>query len=362
MKNRTAFFLIGLTTWLSCQRLEVEYPSYPKTPEGKELRHFLKGVRVVGLSVEKPTEEIWGSDIDASQAFIRIVPAKIFEAFSEDSYFKMIDLSKQPDLLNEMSLSLIGITENRAKFGELSGAEALLYINVAKPVSECSEELRPDYWAIGILVLQAAASANSKSKHGGRYRSHTPSPQRVQNSDPIMKMTGVRKITLPIEATLVRIDTGESKSVTISKASTIYNSPGAVSCPAMLDSLSQALTESIPELEARLSPKIATEKIRIFTEDEDPEVASYLEEGYLEIKGETPSFHRAKSAWEKADAKASGKCWAAKANLATYYFSRGDFEKASELYESAAKLNAKKEKYLRDLGKTAASAADSDGE
>ncbi|EPG73045.1 tetratricopeptide repeat protein [Leptospira fainei serovar Hurstbridge str. BUT 6] len=345
-------FLLGAILWLSCQRVSVEYPSFPQTKEGRELRHFLKGVRVVALAVESPSADVWGQDADISQAFIRIVPAKIFQAFSEDSYFKMVDLSKRTDIIDEASLSLTGITNGRSKLGELLGAEAILYISVGKPVYECSLEMRADYRAIGMLLLQAAANANSNKRRG-----HSPAPIR-QNNDPVMKPTGVRKLLLPIEATLVRVDTGESKKAVISKPTTIYNGAGATSCPAMLESLSQALTEVIPEMEVRLAPKLETKSIRIFTDDDDQEIASYLSEGYEEIKGDTPSFNRAKLAWEKADAKSAGKSWAAKANLATYYFSQGDFEKAAELYESAVKLGSNKKSYLKDLSKIASSAAE----
>ncbi|EQA38821.1 tetratricopeptide repeat protein [Leptospira inadai serovar Lyme str. 10] len=347
-------FLVGAILWLSCQRVSVEYPSFPQTKEGRELRHFLKGVRVVALAVEPPTADVWGQDSDVSQAFLRIVPAKIFQAFSEDSYFKMVDLSKRADIIDEASLSLTGITNGRAKLGELLGVEAILYISVAKPVYECSLEMRADYMAMGMLILQAAANANSNNRRGHR-RSSAPIRS---NNDPVLKPTGVRKLLLPIEATLVRVDTGESKKAVISKPSTIYNSVGATSCPALLESLSQALTEVIPEMEIKLSPKAETKNIRIFTDDDDPEIAFYLSEGYEEIKGDTPSFNRAKLAWEKADAKSAGKSWAAKANLATYYFSQGDFEKAAELYDSAIKLGSNKKGYLKDLSKIASSAAE----
>ncbi len=352
MKNHFLYFLLMVFLFSSCQGVRVEYPFFPSTPEGRELRKFLKGVRTVGLAVEPTKSEIWVEDYDVSRSFMAIVPAKIYEAFSEDSYFKMIDLSKRADIINEATLSLTGITQSRAKLGSLLGAEAILYITVSRPVSECSTELRMDYLALGVTILQAAASANSKNK---RHRSLAPATQTV---DPVMKPTGVRRLLLPIDASLVRVDTGETKKAVISKPAVVYNGAGDTSCPAMLESLSTALDELIPEIETRLSPKIKSENVSIFTEDEDPEIAGYLEEGYEEIKGDTPSFKRAKDAWEKADQKAKGKSWAAKANLATYYFSQGDFEQATEVYEQAAKLGGPKESYLMDLRKLTSSAAE----
>ncbi|MFB5652688.1 lipoprotein LipL41 [Leptospira wolffii] len=352
MNLRLLSFISILIFLGSCKGVRVEYPFYPPTPEGRDLRIFLKGVRNVGLAVEPAKADVWMEDYELSRSFMLMVPGKIYEAFAEDSYFKMIDLSKRADILNEATLSLTGIVQSRVKLGNLLGAEAILYVTVGRPVSECSIELKTDYLAMGMTILQAAAAANSKNR---RHRAIAPiSPAQ----DPVMKPTGVRRILLPIEASLVRVDSGETKKAVISRPSVVYNGVGDTSCPALLQSLSVALEEAIPDIEARLSPKIKTERVSIFTEEEDPEVSAFLEEGYEEIKGETPSFNRAKQAWEKADQKAKGKSWAAKANLATYYFSQGDFEKASDLYDQASKLNGPEKDYLNDLRRISSAAAE----
>ncbi|TGK02762.1 lipoprotein LipL41 [Leptospira langatensis] len=353
MRRNLLYIFIACFIYASCRSVRVEYPYYPQTKEGRELRVFLKGVRNVGLAVEPPKSDVWMEDYDVSRSFLAVVPEKIFEAFSNDSYFKLIDLSKRADILNEQTFSLTGITQNRIEMGKLLGAEAILYISVARPVSECTIEMRADYWAMGVQALQVAAAVNQNR----RYRSYGPvygAPQ----SQPVMRPTGVRRILLPIEASLVRVDTGEMKKAVITKPVVVDNGAGDTNCPAMLDSLSKALDETIPEIEARLSPRVKSENVSIFIKDEDPEIESYLTEGYEEIKGETPSFQRAKAAWEKADQKAKGKSWAAKANLATYYFSQGDFEKASELYDQAVKLGGPEESYLIDLRKLSSSAAE----
>ncbi|TGK06779.1 lipoprotein LipL41 [Leptospira semungkisensis] len=354
MRRNLLYVFIAGFIYTSCQSVRVEYPYFAQTKEGRELRIFLKGVRNVGLAVEPPKSDVWAEDYDVSRSFLAVVPDKIFEAFSNDSYFKLIDLSKRADVLNEQTFTLTGITQNRIQVGNLLGAEAILYISVARPASECTIEMRADYWAMGVQVLQVAAAANQSRRH----RSYGGGGYGGQQAQPVMRPTGVRRILLPIEASLVRVDTGETKKAVITKPVVVDSGAGDTNCSAMLESLSKALDETIPEIEARLSPRVKTESVSIFTKDEDPEIESFLTDGYEEIKGETPSFQRAKAAWEKADQKAKGKSWAAKANLATYYFSQGDFEKASELYDQAAKLGGPEESYLIDLRKLTASAAE----
>lgn len=111
------------------------------------------------------------------------------------------------------------------------------------------------------------------------------------------------------------------------------------------------MDEAAAYIKGRLSPIVKTERIKVFVKDEDEEVKELLQEGYEEIVGETPSFKKAKEAWEKADKKAKGQSWGAKANLATYYFSTGDFEKSIKLYEEAMKLKDADKSYLRELRK-----------
>lgn len=350
MRYRFLVPLFCLFMTLSCDGFEVVYPFYPRTPEGRELKRFLTGVQTVGLAVDPGRPETWKEDFAQVTPFLRIAPAKIFEAFSADSYFKVIDLSKRADIINEANLSLAGITQSRMNIGSLLGAEAILYVTINRPSSECSTELRPDYFAMGIAVLQIAAASRSKNK---RHRTAPSPPQ-----DPILKPTGVRRILLPIEASLVRVDTGETKMAVISKPFENYNGAGNTNCPSLMESLSEALEDAIPEIKSKLSPKMRTERLTLFVESDNAEVKNLLEEGYEELQGDTPSFRRAKIAWEKADQKAEGKSWAAKANLGTYYFSQGDFEKARELYEEAYRIGGPKKNYLNDLNRKAAYAAE----
>ncbi|EQA51828.1 tetratricopeptide repeat protein [Leptospira kmetyi serovar Malaysia str. Bejo-Iso9] len=266
------------------------------------------------------------------------MPAKVFEAFDKESYYKLIDLSKRADVLNEATLSLTGITKSRAKIGNLLGAEAILYIGYQKPYTECGSENKIDAVAAGLKVAGFAASiATGKEVNTG--------------NDPVSKPTGVRYMLIPLDATLIKVDTGEVKKAVVSNPAKIFNSVGNLSCPSVLDSFGQGLDEAAAYIKSRLSPLVKTEKIEIFVKDEDEEVKELLQEGYEEIQGETPSFKKAKEAWEKADKKAKGQSWGAKANLGTYYFSSGDFEKAIKLYEEAMKINGAKKTYLRELRK-----------
>lgn len=340
MRLTLVFLFCLLGVFVTCQSVTVEYPKYPATKEGRDLKQFLNGVKTVAFALEPLTSEIWTHE--SNRSFLLMVPGKIYESFSKDSYFKILDLKDRADVLESKDLSIEGIQKNRKKIGEILDVDAVLYVSVKQPESQCYVERKMDYLALGMAVLRAAAAGKDRDRQLSRAAASLV-------EDPIMKPTGVRKVYIPIEANLIRIDSGEMMKTTLSKPSIIYNGVGDVSCPSMLPSLATALDESISEIQRRLSPKIESEDISIFTEDENPEVEALLLEGYEEITGENPNFQRAKIAWEKADLKAKGKSWAAKANLATYYFSEGDYQKAVQFYDEAIRLGGPENDYLKEL-------------
>ncbi|PJZ48172.1 lipoprotein LipL41 [Leptospira saintgironsiae] len=340
MRFTLVFLFCLLATFITCQSVTVEYPMYPPTKEGRDLKQFLNGVKTVAFALEPMNSEIWSHE--SNRSFVLMVPAKIYESFSDDSYFKILDLKDRPDVLEQKDLSLEGIQKYRKKIGEILDADAVLYVSVKQPESQCYVEAKMDYLALGMAVLKVVAAGKDRNRQYSRAAASLV-------SDPIVKPTGVRKVYIPIEANLIRVDSGEMMKTILSKPSIIYNGVGDISCPSMLPSLSTALDESISEIQRRLSPKVESEDISIFTEDENPEVEALLLEGYEEITGENPNFHRAKISWEKADLKAKGKSWAAKANLATYYFSEGDYQKAIQFYDEAIRLGGPEDDYLKEL-------------
>ncbi|XDD49789.1 lipoprotein LipL41 [Leptospira sp. WS92.C1] len=318
--------------------VDVEYPVFPKDKDGRALQKFLGTIRNVGLAVEPPKKSLWESIFGSGSSFIDQMPSKVFEAFDKESYYKLTDLSKRADILNEGTLSLTGITNSRAKIGKLIGAEAILYIGYQKPFTECSTENKIDVAAAGMKVAGFAASmATGRSVNTG--------------NEPVSKPTGVRMMLIPLDATLIKVETGEVKKAVVSNPAKIFNSVGNLACPSVLDSFGQGLDEAATYIKNRLSPLVKTERIEVFTKDENEEVKALLQEGYEEITGETPSFKKAKEAWEKADKKAGGKSWGAKANLGTYYFSNGDFEQSIKLYEEAMGLPGSNKSYIRELRK-----------
>lgn len=340
MRLTSVLLFCLLAFFITCQSVTVEYPMYPSTKEGRDLKQFLNGVKTVAFSLEPMNSEIWIHE--SNRSFVLLVPRKLYESISKDSYFKVLDLKDRPDVLEEKDLSIEGIQKNRKKIGEFLDVDAVLYVSVREPESQCYVETKMDYLALGMAVLRVAAAGKDRDRQLSRAAASLV-------EDPIIKPTGVRKVYIPIEANLIRIDSGEMMKTVISKPSIIYNGVGDVSCPSILPSLSTALDESISEIQRKLSPRVESEDISIFTEDENPEVEALLLEGYEEITGENPNFQRAKIAWEKADQKAKGKSWAAKANLATYYFSEGDYQKAIQFYDEAIRLGGPEDDYLKEL-------------
>ncbi|TGK39836.1 lipoprotein LipL41 [Leptospira andrefontaineae] len=339
MRLTLVFLFCLLATFITCQSVTIEYPMYPPTKEGRDLKQFLNGVKTIAFVLEPMNSEIW--NYESNRSFVLMVPGKIYENLSQDSFFKILDLKDRVDVIEEKDLTLEGIQKNRKKIEKILDADVVLYVSVKQPESQCYVETKMDYIALGMAVLRVAAGAKNSEDRARIVAA-------IAN-DPIMKPTGVRKVYIPLEANLIRTDSGEMMKTILSKPSIIYNGVGDVSCPSMLPSLSTALDESISEIQRRLSPKAESEDISIFTEDENPEVEALLLEGYEEITGENPNFQRAKSAWEKADLKAKGKSWAAKANLATYYFSEGDYQKAVQFYDEAIRLGSPEDDYLKEL-------------
>ncbi|MFB5649198.1 lipoprotein LipL41 [Leptospira wolffii] len=326
------------------ETVDVEYPVFPKSKEGRQLQKFLGSIRNVGLAVEKPQKSLWETVFGAGSSFIDQMPAKVFEAFDKETYYKLIDLSKRADSLNEATLTLAGITKSRVKLGNQLGAEAILHIGYQKPYTECGSEMMVDYGAAALKVGGAIASmATGKNVDTG--------------GGSVSKQTGIRYMLIPLDATLIKVETGEVKKAVVSNPAKVDAGVGNLDCPSVLDSFGKALDEAALYIKDRLSPKVKTEKIDVFTKDEDPEVAELLGEGYQEITGETPSFKKAKEYWEKADKKAGGKSWGAKANLGTYYFQSGDFEKAIKFYETAMGITGADKKYVRELRKRVEAAA-----
>lgn len=347
MKKISALLLAGalaLSVSNCGEKVEVEYPVFPKSKEGRQLQKFLGSIRNVGLAVEKPQKSLWETVFGAGSSFIDQMPSKVFEAFDKETYYKLIDLSKRADSINEASLTLTGITKSRVKLGNQLGAEAILHIGYQKPYTECGSEMMVDYGAAALKV-------------GGAIASMATGKQVDTGSGPVSKQTGIRYMLIPLDATLIKVETGEVKKAVVSNPAKVDAGVGNLDCPSVLDSFGKALDEAALYIKDRLSPKVKTEYIKVFKDDEDPEVAGYLDDGYQEITGETPSFKKAKENWDKADKKAGGKSWGAKANLGTYYFQAGDFEKAIKYYEDAMKLTGADKNYVRELRKRVEAAA-----
>ncbi|MDV6237169.1 lipoprotein LipL41 [Leptospira ellisii] len=340
LSKKLIFTILVLFHFQCAETIDVEYPVFPKDKEGRALQKFLGQIRNVGIAVEKPKKSLFESIFGSGSSFIDQMPAKVFEAFDKESYFRLTDLSKRADILNEATFSLTGVTESRANIGKLIGAEAILYIGYQKPYTECGTENKIDLVAAGRKAAGIAASMIAKQGTGTST-----------SNEPVSKPTGVRYMLIPLDATLINVETGEVKKAVVSNPAKVFNSVGNLRCPSVLDSFGQGLEEAAQYVKSRLSPKVKTEKIKVFVESEDLEVKEFLTEGYEEIKGETPSFKKAKVAWEKADQKSGGKSWAAKANLATYFFSSGDYEAAIKLYEAAMNLSGSDKSYLRELRK-----------
>ena len=334
MKKYHLILLVSVILFITdcASTLDVEYPVFPNTKDGRALQQFIGSRKVVGVVVEAPQKGLW-SQIFEDSSFIDQMPAKIFESMDMEGYYKLIDVKKTGAMMNEIAFSLTGLTKNRLALGKQLAADMFLYVGYQKPAYVCGTENKMDKAAAAVAAMQAVSNANNSS---------TPE---------IMRPTGYIDLIIPLEATLVITETGALKKSVISEPYRLHNSVGNTACPSPLQAYGKALDFASKKIMERLSPKVKTARIQIVVKDEDPDVADLLKEGYEEMKGETPSMQRAYENWQKADRKAGGKSEGALGNIGAYYFSIGDFDNSIKYFEKATALKGKNKDYYRDLRK-----------
>ncbi|MCE9500079.1 MAG: lipoprotein LipL41 [Leptospira sp.] len=311
--------------------IDVEYPVFPKTKEGRQLQKFIGTIRQVGLIVQKPDKGLW-QQIFGESSFVDQMPSQVFAAFDKEGYYKLIDVSKRADIMNEQAFTLSGLTKGQAKLGKLLNAEAFLHIGYQKPYTECGVESKFDAGAAAAKAISIATGAKG-------------------DTGPVNKPTGFRAVLIPLDATLINTETGATMKSVVSKPFKHFGDIGITSCPGVLESFGEALEDASNQIKDRLSPKVKTEEIKIFVKDENPDVADLLKEGLEEASGETPSMKKAFENWKKADAKAKGQSAGALSNMGAYYFSIGDFDNAIKSFEKAMAVKGGDKSYFREMRK-----------
>ena len=325
------FFLLN-----SCaSTINVEYPVFSNTKQGRQLQSFLGKIKNVGIIIEKPKKFL--GIFERNPELQDQIAAKVFDEFSKESYYKLIDISKRAEITNEATFSLTGLTQNRLKLGKLLSAEAFLYVRSRTPTYECKTEMKQNYLAIASNLLSALSDKEDRT------------------SIPEVLPAKVVSILIPLEVTLVKVETGEILKSVVTDTYKLSSKPGILICPSTVEAFSKALKIAVKKVRSELSPTVKTEKIKVFRKYKaNEEVQELLEEGYLEITGENPSYKRAFEQWSEADKKSNGKSWEALSNIATYYYAQGDFKSAIEHYEKAMKvkpISKSKKNYIRNLRK-----------
>ncbi len=334
---------IALAVSACAPTIDVEYPVFKKDKEGRQLQKFVGTAKTVGLIVQKPDKSLWQQIFEGS-SFIDVIPQKVFEAFDKESYYTLIDVEKRKDAMKEIAFSETGLTSNSRKIGNLLSAQMLLFVHFEKPVYSQGTEGVRDTAACTASMVSAAAGGS-----GG--------------SGCLAKPTCTISLTVPVDATLINSDTGATmKAVALGSDVTAkhHGAPGSSRCPPLLDAFDVALAKSVGYVKNRLSPMVKTAEIKVVVKDSDPEVKELLEEGLEEVSGDTPSFEKAAKLWKKAlDKKPDAE--GPNANMGSYYFSTGDFEKAVEYYEKAMKAKGADKNYWREQRKRVEAVMASEG-
>jgi len=330
--------------------IDVEYPVFPNTPDGRMLKKFISSKRNVGLIVEKKAKSYWASILETDQtSFLDLIPEKVFATFDEGGYYRLIDTSKREDILKEQVFSESGVTSKSLEIGNLLGTELLLFVKFEKPVTECAIEGKINKVSCGVSAgLAAYNTMNNQSSGFSKVGSGAVAAVACAEVP-----TGVRVVKVPLVGTLINPETGATmKAVSLGAEATgkSYSSAGNRSCPSALTAFDEALKKSAATLKKKLAPKIKTARIKIVRKDENDDVADFLNEGYMEVKGETPNYKKASENWEKA-LRVNPNSEGANANMATYYFATGNFDDAIIHYEKAMKAKGSKKDYWREQRK-----------
>jgi len=329
--------------------INIEYPVFPNTKEGRVLRKFIASKKNVGLIVEKKQETYWSSFLgDEGSSFINLIPQKVFATFDDGGYYTLIDTSKREDILKEQVFSEAGVTSSRIEIGQLLGTELLLFIGFQKPVTECAIEGKINKVSCGVSTGLAVGNLLADSGSFAKVGSGVTAAVACQEEP-----TGVRIVKIPLVGTLIDPASGRTlKAVSLGEEATgkSYSAAGNKSCPSVLKAFDEALPKSVAVLKNKLVPGIKTAKIKVVRKDENDDVKYLLDEGYMEIKGETPNFKKASEHWEKA-LRINPNSEGANANIATYYFATGDFENAIIHYEKAMKAKKSDKEYWREQRK-----------
>lgn len=313
-------FILGISIIDRDMEGQIEYASYPNSPEGRALRKFIDNARQTELFVEL------AADPNLRDRDTEIL-SETYIAFDSFGYFRLVDAYKREERLGlEHDRDLTNLRKNARSLGQNRGVELLLHMKLFPTVSGCGVELHTDPTCEVLQRLEPNKNCRLK--------------------------TGFHFVKFPMEATLIHTETGKALKAEAKSVSAKFFSPhGDQTCPTRPDRLwKEAIQASAYKILPEISPRMKTMHFpRPITKDPNPEVQEKLRNGYEEMKGETPSFSKAMVEWQKADQIAGGKSEGALINLGIYYFIISDFEKALEYYKKAEALAGPHQNLVQEL-------------
>ncbi len=314
----------------------------PEAGNQKEIRSLLAGGNTIGvIAVNTPGLVISGED------WRPVIESSIESEISARKAFKIVDVSSRKARLTELAYTQTGLTAEQRNIGQELAVNAAIFVRMtAAPKQECKKEsvlndANPGGAIIGGLIGNDRNAVESNNEMSFSDRMGTSMRTGLQGiagrSD-----TGVRYMTVFVQAKLTNLETGQSITRAISKPFRLKNQAGNTECPSELAALNGALNMTAKEIADFLSPSTEGRSVELLTDvsDLDGDAAdrakSDLKAGVKwAVAGD---MEKAQDRFQSALSSSSNKSLSANWNLAIIKWQAGDYDGAKKNFDQCFRL------------------------
>lgn len=305
---------------------DIEFPLFRRSPEGDALRKFVRTDKITALVIDPgPALEPRGGEERFSFAAYSL--PKRTQDILYNGYLRFHLMDQHPDLGPIRGLR--DVMHFRSRYNEGTKARLIFHVRFMNPVTSCGVEDHQDE--------KCVKSTDSDPKSDAAVGACEPKP------------TGFRILRVPVEGTLIRIDSGETLNaraegpvVEVKE----FSSVGQTECPYLGHVFDAGFNKSIRILMRALIPaELRARQSRMITKEDSSSVKKRLSDGVALVKGDSPDLDKALVHWKEALEMSGGKSEGALGNLGVYALVNGDFEKAVEYFNRASEAKGADKKY-----------------